>query len=221
MKLRIAESVDPQSRTGLVILAAGASTRMGRPKQLLVYRGQTLIRRAVESALTSVCRPIVVVIGAHAELVKNELEHLPVLVADNAEWQKGMSSSIRIGVETLITCGEEMQGAVIMLCDQPFVTAGVVNALVEARRKTGKTIVASAYGKARGVPAFFSRQFFPEITALKANEGARQVIANHPDDVATIIFAEGAIDVDTPQDYERLETMVREEKKPSHSRCVP
>ncbi len=221
MKLGIAESVNPQSRTGLVILAAGASTRMGRPKQLLVYRGQTLIRRAVESALTSVCRPIVVVIGAHAELVKNELEHLPVLVADNAEWQQGMSSSIRIGVETLITCGEEMEGAVIMLCDQPFVTAGVVNALVEARRKTGKMIVASAYGETRGVPAFFIRRFFPEITALKANEGARQVIANHPDDVATIIFAEGAIDVDTPQDYERLETMVCEEKKPSHSRCVP
>ncbi len=207
MKLGIAESVNPQSRTGLVILAAGASTRMSRPKQLLLYRGQTLIRRAVESALTSVCRPIVVVIGAHAELVKNELEHLPVLVADNAEWQQGMSSSIRIGIETLITCGEEMEGAVIMLCDQPFVTAGVVNALVEARRKTGKMIVASAYGEARGVPAFFSRQFFPEITALKANDGARQVIANHPDDVATISFAEGAIDVDTPRDYELLETV--------------
>src|SRR6266403_1719996 len=207
MKLGIAESVNPQSRTGLVILAAGASTRMGRPKQLLLYRGQTLIRWVVESALASVCRPIVVVIGAHAELLKKELLHLPVLVADNGEWQKGMSSSIRIGIETLITCGEEMEGAVIMLCDQPFVTAGVVNALVEARRKTGKMIVASAYGEARGVPAFFSRQFFPEITALKANDGARQVIANHPDDVATISFAEGAIDVDTPRDYELLETV--------------
>jgi molybdenum cofactor cytidylyltransferase len=207
MRLTTAKSVDAQSKIGVVILAAGASARMGRPKQLLLYRGQTLIRWAVESALASVCRPIVVVIGAHAELLKKELLHLPVLVADNGEWQKGMSSSIRIGIETLVTSGEELEGAVIMLCDQPFVTAGVVNALVEARRKTGKMIVASAYGEARGVPAFFSRQFFPEITALKANEGARQVIANHPDDVATISFAEGAIDVDTPRDYEMLETV--------------
>src|SRR6266850_2094726 len=209
MRLTTAKSVDAQLKIGVVILAAGASTRMGRAKQLLLYRGQTLIRWTVESALGSVCRPVVVVIGAHAKLVKNELEHLPVLVADNGEWQKGMSSSIRIGIETLVTSGEDMEGAVIMLCDQPFVTADVVNALVDAGRKTGKMIVASAYGEARGVPAFFSRQFFPEITTLKANEGARQVISNHPDDVATVSFAEGAIDVDTPQDYERLETMVR------------
>src|SRR6266478_5214042 len=142
MRLTTVQSVDAQSKIGVVILAAGASARMGRPKQLLLYRGQTLIRWAVESALASVCRPIVVVIGAHGELLKKELLHLPVLVADNGEWQKGMSSSIRIGIETLVTTGEEMEGAVIMLCDQPFVTAGVVNALVEARRKTGKMIVA-------------------------------------------------------------------------------
>ena len=115
MWLTTAQSVDAQSKIGVVILAAGASARMGRPKQLLLYRGQTLIRWAVESALAPVCRPIVVVIGAHAELVKKELEHSPVLVANNAQWQKGMSSSIRIGVETLVNSGGEIEGAVIML----------------------------------------------------------------------------------------------------------
>ncbi len=221
MKFGIAESVGAQSKIGVLILAAGASARMGRPKQLLLYRGQTLIRWAVESALASVCRPIVVVVGAQAELVKNELEHLPVLVADNGEWQKGMSSSIRIGIETLVTCGVEMEGAVIMLCDQPFVTTGLVNALIETRRKTGKMIVASEYGETRGVPAFFSRQLFSELTALEGNEGARQVIANHPDVVATVCFAEGVVDVDTPQDYELLQTIVYEERKRSHSRRGP
>jgi molybdenum cofactor cytidylyltransferase len=207
MKLGTTESVDAQSKIGVVILAAGASVRMGRPKQLLLYRGQTLIRWAVETALASVCHPIVVVTGAHAELVKNELKHLPILVVDNGEWEKGMSSSIRIGIETLVATNGELDGAVVMLCDQPFVTAAVVNALVEARFKTGKSIVASAYGETRGVPAFFSRQLFPEITALEANSGARQVIANHPDDVASVCFAEGVVDVDTPRDYEMLESV--------------
>src|SRR4051812_32915405 len=81
-----------ESNVGVIILAAGASTRMGRPKQLLLHRGQTLLRRAVETVLASDCRPVVVVIGAHADLVKRELEHLPVLVAENREWEKGMSS---------------------------------------------------------------------------------------------------------------------------------
>src|SRR5882672_9176525 len=108
MKLGVAESLDAQSKIGVVILAAGASARMGTPKQLLVYQGQTLIRRSVETALSSLCRPVVVVIGAHAELVKHELEQLPALVADNGEWEKGMSSSIRIGIETLVTTGGEV-----------------------------------------------------------------------------------------------------------------
>jgi len=213
MKLRIAESVEAQSKTGVVILAAGSSVRMGRPKQLLTYRGQTLIRWAVGTALASVCHPIVVVTGAHAELVKKELKYLPVSVADNIEWNKGMSSSIRTGVQALAASGGEIDGAVIMLCDQPFVTAGVVNALVETRRRTGKMIVASAYGEARGVPALFGRELFAEMTALEGNGGAKQVIANHPDDVAAVCFPEGAVDVDTPRDYEMLETVERESKE--------
>jgi molybdenum cofactor cytidylyltransferase len=195
---------DGESQIGVIILAAGASTRMGRPKQLLLHRGQTLLRRTVETALASVCRPVVVVLGAHVESVRNELEQLPAYAAENPEWNKGMSSSIRIGLETLIASNSEVDGAVIMLCDQPLVTAGVINELVEARRETGKAIVASAYGETRGVPALFSRQLFAEIASLKVNEGARQVIASHPDDVATVDFPEGAIDVDTPQDYEFL-----------------
>jgi molybdenum cofactor cytidylyltransferase len=144
----------------------------------------------------------VVVIGAHAELMKKELECLPVSIAENSEWNSGISSSIRLGIQTL---AGEVDGAVIMLCDQPFVTVSVVNALVETRRMTGKMIVASAYEEARGVPALFSKELFGEITALKGNEGAKQVIAKHADDVATVCFPEGAVDVDTPQEYETLE----------------
>lgn len=177
---------------------------MGRPKQLLLYRGKTLIRRAVEAALASVCRPVVVVIGAHAGPVKKELDGLPVLTADNRQWVKGMSSSIRSGLGALVAADPELEGAVIMLCDQPFVDAGVVNGLADARRETGKYIVASEYGGARGVPVFFGRELFAEIDGLDAAEGARQIIGNHPHDIATVIFPEAAIDIDTPYDYALL-----------------
>jgi molybdenum cofactor cytidylyltransferase len=207
MKHGTTEPLATQAKIAVVILAAGASTRMGQPKQLLLYRAQTLLRRAVETALASVCRPVVVVIGAHAEQVKQELEHLPVLVAENRSWEKGMSSSIRTGLETLVADAGKSDGAVIMLCDQPLVTSAVVDALIDKRRETGKLIIASAYENIRGVPALFGSELFDEIASIEDNEGARQLIANHPEDVATICFPEAAIDVDTPRDYELLATV--------------
>lgn len=199
--------MDAQAKIGVVILAAGASTRMGKPKQLLLHRGRTLLRRAVETALASICYPVVVVVGAHAELLRKEVADLPVSVVENREWEKGMSSSIRTGLHELMMTQPEIDAVVVMLADQPLVTAALINQLVDVRRNTGKRIVASAYGTVLGVPALFSRELFAEITALNANEGARQVIANHPDDVASVCFPEAAVDVDTPEDYELLETM--------------
>ena len=166
------EPLATQAKIGIVILAAGASTRMGQPKQLLLHRGQTLLRRAVETALASVCGPVVVVIGAHAELVRREVEELPVLVAENREWEKGMSSSIRTGLHELTMTNPEIEAVIVMLADQPLVTAALINQLVDVSRNTGKRIVASAYGKVLGVPALFSRELFADITALNANEGA-------------------------------------------------
>jgi molybdenum cofactor cytidylyltransferase len=198
---------------GVIILAAGASTRMGTPKQLLLHRGRTFLRRAAQTALASVCRPVVVVLGAHAEQVQAELEQLPVCVAVNRRWNEGMSSSVRVGLEALVAEREEVDGAVIMLCDQPLVTARVIDELVETHRETGKRIIASEYAGTRGVPALFGRELFAELSALRAGGGARQVIGSHPDDVATVCFPEGAVDVDTPQDYERVRTEIEELKK--------
>jgi molybdenum cofactor cytidylyltransferase len=194
-----------ESSIGLIILAAGASTRMGTAKQLLLHRGQTLIRRAAGAALASVCRPVVVVLGADAERVQLELEPLPIQVAVNHSWSEGMSSSIRVGLETLIAGNDAACGVVIMLCDQPFVTNVVINELVKAHRRTGKSIVGSAYGEVLGVPAFFGKELFAELATLTTGEGARQIIANHSHNVAAVYFPEGAVDVDTPQQYERLQ----------------
>jgi molybdenum cofactor cytidylyltransferase len=204
MKLPIGDRVDARRKTGVVVLAAGASVRMGSPKQLLLYRGKTLVRRAAEAALASAGRPVVVVVGAHAGPVKTELERLPVLVAENRGWRTGMSSSIRVGLEALVAADPESDGAVVMLCDQPFVDAGVVKGLIDARRETGKYIVASEYGEARGAPVLFSRELFEEVAGLNAAEGARRIIENHPQDVATVSLPEAAFDIDTPHDFALL-----------------
>ncbi|HWW82952.1 MAG TPA: nucleotidyltransferase family protein, partial [Vicinamibacterales bacterium] len=109
-------------RIGIVILAAGGSRRMGQPKQLLPFRERTLLRHAVETAVESMCRPILVVIGAHAELVSLELQSLPVLIAYNPEWASGIGSSLRLAIQTLGAI-DAIEGVVITLSDQPLVTA--------------------------------------------------------------------------------------------------
>lgn len=188
---------------GVIILAAGASSRMGSPKQLLPFGSGSLVRLAAQSALGSVCERVVVVVGSHADEVRREVEDLPLFVVENRSWESGMSSSIRAGLEELIA--DDLESVIVMLCDQPFVTADVLNELVYTQRATGKPIVASTYDTIRGVPAIFSGEFFGELALLTADQGARRVIAAHPEAVATISFTHGAIDIDTPQDYQHYE----------------
>jgi len=170
------------------------------PKQLLVYKGQTLIRRAAETALASVCEPVVVVLGANAVAVGAEVK-LPVIVTRNLEWEMGMGSSIRAGLEAVLAADAGVDAIVVLLCDQPFVTADLIDTLIERRRETGKTIVATEYGEARGGPALFARELFAELRGLSGHEGARQIIRKHSDDTVTVPFAEAAIDIDTRDDY--------------------
>lgn len=188
---------------GVIILAAGGSSRMGRPKQLLPYRGQSLVRHAASAALGSIADRVVVVIGSYADEIRNELDGLPLSIVENPSWQAGMSSSIQAGLQELLSA-DQIESVIIMLCDQPFATAHVLNELFDTHRATGKPIVASTYGQTRGVPALFNRELFSELMSLTADEGARRIISAHPGDVATISFAQGAVDIDTPLDHQRL-----------------
>lgn len=204
---RKAEDDGETEKIAVVVLAAGASTRMGTPKQLLSHEGQSLLRRAADVALNSICRPVVVVVGAHAEMLRRELNDLPVQVVENGKWSEGMSSSIRAGVEALEGDDEPAGGpeaVVLMLCDQPFVTSELLNQLVAAYRSGRAPIVASEYGGNCGVPALFSRPMFEELITLGGAEGARHLIARHADEVTAVPFARGTFDIDTPADYARL-----------------
>lgn len=189
---------------GLILLAAGGSSRLGHPKQLLPYRGRTLLRHAAETALASVCRPIVAVLGAQADHLRPEMAGLEVLIVENPEWEQGMGSSIRTGLAALEMSAPDVSGVLLMLCDQPLLSPKALDALVRSHLDTGSPLVASEYGGTRGVPAFFSRALFPELRALKAAQGARAVIAAHASEMVALPLPAGIWDVDTAADYARL-----------------
>jgi molybdenum cofactor cytidylyltransferase len=192
-------------RVGVVLLAAGGSSRLGRPKQLLLHEGKTLVRRAAEAAVAAGCEPVVVVLGAHAQDVAAELTGLPVRTVHNAAWEAGMGSSLRVGLRALDTEGRQsVDAALVMLCDQLRVDARHLRALVEAFTRTRSPIIASGYDGARGVPALFSRALFSELESLTADQGARGVIAQDPSRVVEVVLAGGSEDVDKPADLSRL-----------------
>ena len=188
-------------RIGAVVLAAGGSSRLGEAKQLLTFRGETLIRRAVRAAAGAGCDPIVVVIGKVGEEIRQELDGTGAKVVENAEWQRGLGTSIRRGLTEIAA---SVDAIVLLTCDQPLVDRGVIAQLIATQEKTGKPIVASSYAKTRGVPALFERACFEALLALPDDSGAKKLIEEQADNVASIAFEDGAIDIDTAEDFERL-----------------
>lgn len=193
--------------TAIIILAAGASTRMGSPKLLLTYGSRSLLRHAAEVAAASVCRPILVVLGAYVNHLQSEIGGLPVRSVINEQWADGMGSSIQVGVRALKTYdrADNTGALVLMLCDQPCVTAAVITDLVTAYHSNGKGIIASEYAGTLGVPALFGRAYFAELARLSGAAGAKHIIAAHASDVVRVPFPEGTTDIDTPEDYRQLQ----------------
>ncbi|WP_347160059.1 nucleotidyltransferase family protein [Pontibacter chitinilyticus] len=196
--------------TGLILLAAGASTRLGEPKQLLMYEGESLLQRAIRTARASACQPVVVVLGANAEALLPDVSDLHVV--QNPEWEEGMASSIRSGVAALLALSPAVSGVVLMVCDQPFADSDLLEKLVAEKNLTGKGIIASAYSNTLGTPVLFTRPYFQTLLALRGKEGAKKLILTHAHDVATVPFPQGIIDVDTSEDYELLQQQQEDER---------
>lgn len=186
---------------GIVILAAGESARMGGPKQLLGYRGKTLLLQSIYTALSLPDAPVVVVLGAHAAQIRALLDEPRVLVVENSDWRDGMGGSISTGLQALLTAHPAISAVLFMVCDQPLLTATTLGILIATHQQSGRAIVASEYGGALGVPALFARSMFPELLALEGAEGARQIILAHRAEAIGIPFPDGAVDLDTPADY--------------------
>lgn len=191
----------PDLRCGLIILAAGASVRMGQPKQLLPFRGRSLLEHTITEALAAPVWPVVVVLGAHAETIRPTLARHPVLVVENPAWAEGMASSLRAGIATLQQFSRRIDAAVVALCDQPAFSSAVVQQLLAAQRATTRSIVAARYAGRNGAPALFLRAHFSALASLTGEEGARTVLNQRGDEVAAVELPELAVDLDTPADY--------------------
>jgi molybdenum cofactor cytidylyltransferase len=187
---------------GAVILAAGASTRMGAPKQLLRLDGRTLLRRTVDAVLASAAWPAVVVLGAHREAVRPEIARLPVLVAENPAWEEGLASSIRAGIQILDTFSLSLDAGLLVVVDQPAFSPAAIARLTDAALRSGKSIVAARYDGHPGPPVLFARHHFHELLDLHGPGGARPLLERHADQLATVDLPEFATDLDTPEDYQ-------------------
>jgi len=183
-----------------VVLAAGESRRMGRPKLLLPWGGKSLLRRAAEAALGA-CRRVVVVVGPQADRMRSELTSLPVLVVTNPDYAEGIAASLRRGLQEVT----DAPAALVVLADQPAVTAEHLCSLIQVYRKSGAPLAAASYGDAVGAPAVFARRLFPELLALRGDVGAKRVVEEHRQEAALVPVPEAAVDVDTPEDWEHLQ----------------
>jgi molybdenum cofactor cytidylyltransferase len=189
---------------GVIILAAGNSSRLGSPKQLLTYEGKTLLQQSLQLALDSIAHPVVVVVGAHADRINKETDFNSAHIVANADWQEGLASSIRCGINALLEIDPLTEGAVLMLCDQPYVTPGLINELIVTHQNTGKAIVASGYSDTLGVPALFHKSVFNLLLQLKDDAGAKGIIQRNRQDTAVVAFPKGDVDIDTEADYQEL-----------------
>lgn len=192
--------------TGLVILAAGESSRLGEPKQKVLFKGKTLLQRTVDTALHSACRPVIIVLGAYANEIQSEIESEGVIIYHNPHWEEGMASSIRSGIEVLEKTESEASDVIIMVCDQPFVDTTLLDFMINKKAITGKEIIACSYKNTLGVPVLFDKKFFPDLLSLEGEEGAKKLIMKHKESVADIPFPPGSFDIDTTDDYEALIT---------------
>ncbi|MCI4668368.1 MAG: nucleotidyltransferase family protein [Bacteroidia bacterium] len=183
-----------------VILAAGQASRMGRPKQLLPFGEVSLLEHVLNIAFKIDFSEIRIVLGAHKDLILPIVEKLDVHVSINDNWASGMGSSISCAVKDQ---PKDVEGLVIMLGDQPFIRASHIEALIDTHQQSRKKIVASMYEEKWGVPAFFHESIFEKLSALKEQEGAGKLIKAHKDELALVKNPDAAIDLDTPEDYEK------------------
>jgi molybdenum cofactor cytidylyltransferase len=191
-------------KIGGLLLAAGGSNRMGRPKQLLKFENKTLIRRAAETLVNSACDLVVVVLGAEIESSKAEIAELAADICINERWQTGMASTIKSGLRELLKIEPDLAAVVIALCDQPYVTSDDIDQLITEFRNTDSTIVAAEYGGTAGVPALFARASFAELLELKGDKGARHLIRKSAKPVRTVPMEQAALDIDSSDDFDQL-----------------
>lgn len=188
-----------------IIVAAGSSSRLGQPKQLLTIDGEPMLQRTIHNAEQAGASPVFVVLGAHRELIQNAVDVGKAILIENQDWQEGMASSIRAGVHAVQATAPTAEGILLMTCDQPRVTADHLHRLIQmSYAQSAVTAIASSYGEIRGIPALFPRQAIPDLLALRGDKGARGLLAKPPWPVIAIPLVGGEVDIDRPEDLAQI-----------------
>lgn len=171
---------------------------------MVVFRGKTLIAHAVETALASKCKGVRVVVGAHADVVRKEIEQYPVRIVDNPNWKEGKSSSIRAAVKSVTEHSEIPSAILFLTCDQPYLPVDALNELIDRFLAEGGTPVATSYADTIGIPVVIPRRLYGKLMKLKGDKGAQEILRAIPGGVLTAACAQGSFDVDYLEDVEKL-----------------
>ena len=215
MKLEKLKQDGTFQNCAVVILAAGQSKRLGHPKQLVVYKGKTLLNRAIEtvegvrvmpelSNINYQLSTIVVVLGAHFDEIKESISNKRIPVLKNENFEEGIASSIRCGLKEIIEKSPNVESVIFLVCDQPFVHSELLLNLISKHKKSGKPLVASQYENILGTPALFHKSYFSELAQLKGDAGAGKLIKQNLSEVAIVQFSNGVIDIDSSDDLKFL-----------------
>lgn len=187
-----------------ILLAAGASVRMGQPKQLMLLQGEPLLHRTIRLLSAQDLAPIIVVLGAYASAIAPVVQPLAVPIIINTHWQSGMGRSIAVGLAAALERWPQLSGVIIAVADQPFLSATIITQLIHLYEQSQAEVVASRYSEeAWGTPALFSSKIFDALARLEGSEGGRKLILKFVAHPPLINFPLGSLDLDTPEDWEK------------------
>lgn len=187
-----------------IIVAAGSSSRLGKPKQLVLLDGEPLLGRAIRIATEAGADPVLVILGANRERIEAQVDLSGVRVVANDHWEEGMATSIWAGIEELHDHVPEAEAALLMTCDQPAVTSEHLARMIETFTQHAASAIASTYASKRGIPAIFPRNAFVDLLALTGDQGARGLLSQPDRHVIEIPLAGGELDIDRPSDLIHL-----------------
>lgn len=194
---------------GVLILAAGAAFRMNEAKMLLAFESTTILGHIVDEVKASKPDHICLVTGYYHKEIVEAIDTSGLFIVHNEHWREGMASSISRGIREMTKKYPALSSVIIVVSDQPHLNRKVINEMVASHDKTKKGIVAAQYGKVTGTPVLFEKKYFSRLTELTGDAGAKSILQQHKTDIATVEFSLGAIDIDTPEDYEKLSGKIK------------
>jgi molybdenum cofactor cytidylyltransferase len=190
------------NKTGIIILAAGKSSRMGEPKQLMKFKDKTFLQYIIDEAKKAALEPVICITGYKSDLITRSISGMGISAVFNEQWQEGMGSGISAGISQVLFT--EVDSVILAVSDQPHVSSNLLRSMQAWKDKSGKGIVACSYAGTLGTPVLFAKQYFNQLRSLNGNQGAKNIVIENMSDVCTVEFEKGNIDIDTKEDYEHL-----------------